>query len=224
MRRTRFARAVERAGRSTDRVSIGEALWFDLRSPETPDAESLFDTRIVAFDHAALLLGMTHLLGCAAIFLYNPAQGLLGLPFTSLLSIGLILALDLAAAIALRFRDRLHLKPQAIVRAMLVYIGATGLLWTLAAVGLTAGRVDAQAALPLLTIGAGITMASIVAVHSPPIALVNMAVAIVATLMLTEFRMISVGIAAIGVIMVAYSIANTRTVLAAGRRLSLIHI
>ncbi len=35
MRRTRFARAVEQAGTAPEKVSIAEALWFDLRRPES---------------------------------------------------------------------------------------------------------------------------------------------------------------------------------------------
>ena len=56
-------------------MSIREALWFDVRAPESSDEDSLADWRVAALEHAPLLLGITHLLiTVACVFLLDPAR------------------------------------------------------------------------------------------------------------------------------------------------------
>ena len=54
-----------------EKVSIAEALLFDLRRPESSDEASLSEWRIAIVTHVALLLGVTHVLitaACVAMF------------------------------------------------------------------------------------------------------------------------------------------------------------
>ncbi|HEU5481525.1 MAG TPA: hypothetical protein VFU80_00320, partial [Sphingomicrobium sp.] len=62
MSRTRFAKAVGQSVETSERASVRDSLWFDIEAAETPDDDSLSESRIDAFDHTALLLGATHLL------------------------------------------------------------------------------------------------------------------------------------------------------------------
>jgi diguanylate cyclase (GGDEF)-like protein len=69
-----------------------------------------------------------------------------------------------------------------------------------------------------LAMATGLFVRSIVAVSSPPLAIINAAVAIVATLLFSRNPATSFAIDALAVVMIAYSIANTRETLARGRR------
>ncbi|HET6941720.1 MAG TPA: hypothetical protein VFH89_06130, partial [Sphingomicrobium sp.] len=72
MRKARFARAVEKFGAETTKVSIREALWFGLRAPETSDEASLSDWRVTGLDLIPVLLGVTHaLITGAFLFLFQ---------------------------------------------------------------------------------------------------------------------------------------------------------
>ena len=48
MRRSRFVNPVQ--PRENEKASIREALWFDLRSPETSDDATLSDWRVAGLD------------------------------------------------------------------------------------------------------------------------------------------------------------------------------
>ena len=62
MPRTRFAKAVSQSFETSERASVREALWFDIESADTPDDQSLSESRVDALDYTATLLGATHLL------------------------------------------------------------------------------------------------------------------------------------------------------------------
>ncbi len=138
MRRSRFARAVGTTGEARDRASVGEAMWFDIRSPDTSGDESLAAGRIAALDHCALLLGSTHALAWAASLLFH-SRGAADISLANpLLPLSALLVLDGVAALGLHLRDRLGFAPHHTVRALCVYlIGAAG-LWLL--MGLTMGQ------------------------------------------------------------------------------------
>jgi hypothetical protein len=105
MRRARFARAVEKAAAPPERASVNEALWFDVKSPDSTDEDSLLSWRIVSMDQSALLLAFTHLIAGGAFLWIHSTGGssqlvLIGVPLV------LVLLLDIAAALTLHFRDR----------------------------------------------------------------------------------------------------------------------
>src|SRR6478609_5946034 len=130
MRRARFARAVEKTAESTERVSIREALWFGLRTPETSDEASLADWRVAGLDQVALLLGVTHLLitgTCAALF---DTRGT-GMSWDNpLIPAFLVIGCDAVAATILFKRRRLNLPSHTIIRGLCLYLAVVGMLWT----------------------------------------------------------------------------------------------
>ena len=66
MRRARFARAVEKVGTAPERASVGEALWFDVRSSDSAGDDSLLASRVSGLDHTAIVLAATHQSGLAS--------------------------------------------------------------------------------------------------------------------------------------------------------------
>src|SRR5688500_16450755 len=131
MRRTRFAGAVEITGEARERVSIGEALRFDVRAPDTPDEHSLLALRVAALDHSALMLGITHLIAAVAMLALHPDRVLAGSFANPVIPMSLLLALDVAAMGGLHLRDRLNLAPHTIIRGLAAYLTVAGTLWIL---------------------------------------------------------------------------------------------
>ncbi len=218
MRRTRFAGAVETAGDTRARASVREALWFDILSPDTPDDHSLSATRVGPMEHSPLMLGMTHLIAALALTALQPAQSLALSLTNAVIPLALLLALDLAAILGLRWRDRLGLDSWSVIRGLATYIAVAGTLWILVGLAMIPQAQTGHAALPILIIGGGISMAAMVSVNSPPVAVANALVTTAGAFLLTGSPLIGVGTALMSLIVVAYSVAGARTVLAAGRR------
>ncbi len=218
MRRTRFAGAVEVAGEARARASVNEALWFDILSPEALDDHSLSAWRVAPLDHSALMLGVTHLLAAITLLVLHPEQS----PALSLdnpiIPMSLLLALDLVAIAALYLRDRFEFEPHTVIRALAAYLAAAGGLWILVGLGIISQSHIGHPAVPVLVMGGGITMAAMVAVNSPPLALVNLIVTTVGAVILTGSALAGTGTALLGSIILAYSVAGARTVIAAGRK------
>src|SRR5437764_1250836 len=101
MRRSRFAQAIESSSRTGERASIGEALWVDVRLPDSSDEESLAMWRVAGFDHAPLLLGATHVLILVASLAFHLRTALDPSVANPVVWIGLILMLDVAAGIVI---------------------------------------------------------------------------------------------------------------------------
>ena len=216
MRRTRFAGAVEITGEV--RASVGEALWFDILSPDAPDDDSLSAWRVAPLDHSALMLGVTHLIAAAALLALHPVQSL-ALSFTNpVVPMSLLLAIDLVAIVGLRWRNRLGLAPHTVVRALAAYLAAAGTLWILFGSAVTSQAQVGPAPLTILLMGAGITMAAMVAVNSPSLAIINAIVTIVGAILITGSSLVAAGTALLSLIIIAYSVAGAQTVIAAGRK------
>src|SRR3989337_1203844 len=173
MRRTRFAGAVETPGEAKSRASIREALWFDILAPDTPDEHSLSAIRVASLDYSALMLGITHLIAAIALLALHPERALAASFSNPLLPLTLLLGLDLVAIVGLHWRDRFNLAPHTVIRALAAYLAAVGSLWILIGLAITAQAHVGHAAFPILLIGGGITMAAMVAVNSPSLALAN---------------------------------------------------
>ena len=99
MRRALRKDAIVLGGESAVRASVSEALFFDLRSAETPDDESLASQRVAAFDHAALLMAATHLICGVASFALNDEAVALVSVSGALIFLGLAIGLDCVAAV-----------------------------------------------------------------------------------------------------------------------------
>jgi hypothetical protein len=111
MARARFAKAVGQSLETPQRASVREALWFDIEAAETPDDESLSESRVATFDHTALLLGATHLLiGVTCLVCYPQLMFVKSLS-NPLIPLALILAVDSVAAAGLQGMHKLELAP-----------------------------------------------------------------------------------------------------------------
>ena len=218
MRRTRFAGAVDIAGELRPRASVRAALWFDILTPDAPDDDSLSAWRVAPLDHSALMLGVTHLLAAITLFALHPDQSPLFSFTNPIIPMALLLVLDLVAIAGLYWRDRLGLAPHTVVRGLAGYLAAVGALWIMVGLAVTSQSHVGHAAVPVLVMGGGITMAAMVAVNSPPLALANLLVTTIGAFLLTGSALVGVGTALLSLIIVAYSVAGARTVIAAGRK------
>ena len=217
MRRTRFARAVEQAGATPERVSIAEALWFDLRRPESSDEASLSEWRIAIVSHVALLLGVTHvLIAGAALSMF--VSGGSGLSDNPLIPASLVIALDAVAAWALMMRKRMNLHAHTVVRSLSVYLALVGVLWAWFGQAIAYDTFTTPLAVAPVAMAAGIAMGAIASVQSPPLIITNMVISVLATLVLGGGPLIPIGIFVLSLALVAYSIAGTRSFIAAGRK------
>jgi diguanylate cyclase (GGDEF)-like protein len=215
--RTRFAKAFSPSLETSERASIREALWFDIESPETADDRSLSESRVASLDYTAILLGATHLMLGITCFLRHPDLLSVSLVSNPIIPLVLILLLDGLAALGLQWRDRLDWTPHFVTRALCVYLAAMGVLWAL--FGLSS-IVNVAAPDPVVGIAicAGIAMSAQVAISSPPLAVVNAFMATGASAFFSPSPLVPIGVAMLSFFLVAYSIAATRTNIAAGRR------
>jgi len=215
--RTRFAKAVSPSLGAAERASVREALWFDIEAAETPDDQSLSESRVASLDYTAILLAATHVLLGVTCFLRHP--DLVGAPILSnpVIPLALILVLDGLAALGLQLRDRLNRTPHFVSRALCIYLAGVAILWTL--FGLSS-IVNVEATDPVVGIAicAGIAMAAQVAISSPPLAVVNAFVATAASSFFSPSPLVPIGVAILTFFLVAYSVAAARTNIAAGRR------
>ena len=215
--RARFAKAVGQSEGGHDRASVREALWFDIEVAETSDTETLLESRVAGFDHSAWLLGATHLLVGLACLLTYPELALLGSLSNPTIPLTLILLLDCMAAFGLDRRDQLELAPHTVARAMCIYLALVGVLWTLFGLSMIINVVDYG---PIISVSicAGIAMAAVVAISSPPLAVVNAFVATGAASFFSVTPIVPVGVACLSFLLIAYSVAGARGRIAAERR------
>ncbi len=218
MPRARFARAASHIHDSLEPASVREAWWFDIKGGETPGEESLAEGRLCSFDHAALLLGATHLLLGATCLLRHPNVIAIASPSNPLIPFVLLLVLDVLAAIALSLRHRFELSSRTVARAMMVYIGGIGLLWTLFGSTMLANVAPGPHPVLATSLCAGIAIAAIVAINSPPLSVVNAFVATGTAALLAPLAIVPAGVATFSLMLLAYSIAGSRTAIAAARR------
>src|SRR5918993_1529039 len=218
MRRTRFAGAVENPGEAKSRASVREALWFDILAPDTPDEHSLSAIRVAALDYSALMLGATHLIAFIAAFALHPDRALAASFANPLAPLGALLGLDLVAIATLHWRDRLNLAPHTVIRGLAAYLAAAGSLWILVGLLMAHQSHVGHDGLPMLLIGGGVAMAAMVAINSPSLAVANSLVTTAGAFILNPSPLVGGGVALLSLIIVAYSIAGARTIIAAGRK------
>ena len=218
MRKARFARAVETASNQQERVSIQEALWFGLRTPETTDEASLADWRVASLDHMAILLAVTHALitGTFAVLFKTGGSGFsLDNP---LFPAFLVIGCDVAAAVALRIRKRFNLASHTVTRGLCGYLAAVGLLWTWFGITVADDTFLLPIAAAPIAMCAGIAMGAIVSIQSPPLIITNMVTSTIAAVMLSESGLIPLAVVSLSLALIGYSIAGSQGFIRAGRR------
>ena len=216
MRKSRFVKPAHSP--EAEKASVREALWFDLRAAETSDDASLLDWRVATLDHFALLLGVTHLLIIGTCMLFWSSQSVEGWYDEPLLPGALVIILDAIAATALLMRHKFDLPSHAIVRGLCFYLVVVGGLWTW--FGHTVA--DDSFAIPMqaapIAMSAGIAVGAIVSINSPPLALTNTIVSAFAAIMLASSPLVAIGVEILSAILIAYSIAGSRSFIAVGRK------
>jgi diguanylate cyclase (GGDEF)-like protein len=217
MRRSRFAKPDE-AVEMRDSASIADACWFDVSRPETSDEDSLSEWRVTGLQHAPLLLGATHLLITATLFVLASNQQYCFCDDNPLIPSLLVIVLDAVAAGLLLTRKKFNFRPHTVVRCLAVYLALAGALWTW--FGWTVA--DDQFVTPLnaapIAMAAGIAMGTIVSMDSPPLALVNIIVSVAAAVVLAGSPLIPGGVGILSLALLAYSVASARSFITAGRK------
>jgi diguanylate cyclase (GGDEF)-like protein len=216
MRLSRFAAKVSQPD-TRERLGFAEALYFDVRQPENEDEAAIAEQRVAALHHVPLLLGAAHLLGALAV-LFHVAGNVAALS-TPLIVTPLLVALacDAAAYVLLRLHHQVALASNTLTLAICAFVGVTGAMWSLfghAAADLPG--MSGNALLPLL-IGTGVTAGAVVSIESPPLAVVCALVATAGAALFGNDPTLVVGIAALTLVLVAYSVATARTMIAALR-------
>jgi len=217
MSRTRFAKAVGQSFETSERASVRAALWFDIQAAETSDDDSLAESRLVTIGHTAILLGISHLLLGTTCILRHSEIATVGSFSNPLIPLILILVLDTIAALGLAWRRELELAPHTVSRAMCVYLGSVGILWTVFGLAVIMNLPD-HGQVVSVAIGAGLAMSAVVSISSPPMAVVNAFVCTGAIAFFTTLPIVPIGVAILCFLLIAYSVAGARTVIAAGRR------
>ena len=201
-----------------DRVSIWDALWFDVRSPDRMEDEPVAEWRVTNYDHAPALLCATHVLLLAAYFGLHPKPFPTGLGFSSLIPAAAVILLDGLALLGLALRSRTEVAPHTVIRLLCVYIGASGLLWIAFSALVVVPASGAQIGLSIGFVGVSLAAAAVVSINSPPVSVVNSAVAAVWACLFASSLVASSRIAGLAVLLVVYSIVGARTAIATERK------
>ncbi|GAA4715103.1 EAL domain-containing protein [Sphingomonas lutea] len=217
MRRSRFAKASQ-PEQGQDRASISEALWFDVASLSSTEEQSVSAWRVATLEHAALLLGATHLLVAGTCFLLMPQIAFAASLASPAVPAVLVLLLDVGAAVALKYRDRFKLPPHTIVRALCAYLAAVGLMWTLFGAAIASQDRHATDHAMVAVMVAGLAMAAIASISCPPMAMVTAAVCIVASLLFGGSPVMLICITVLSLLALAYSVSCAQSIIAAGRK------
>ena len=216
MRRSRVeVGSSERAVRT--RPSVREAMLFDIRSPETDDDFVVLSKRVSMFTYAPWLLAATHLIIGALLVLRGLDNASWGAFLLALFPLGLALTVDIVAAGILFYRRRLGISPQAVGRLMLLYIGGTGILWMLFGAAAWGGSSLVDSSFLPLALGAGLAVKAMVCLGSPPLTIINGLMAAIGTVVFARDLLIGNAIPLIAVLVISYSIAISREMLASSR-------
>jgi len=218
MRRSRFVRAIEQGRPDSSRPSISEVLLFDVRSHESSDEDSLAGWRIAGIEHAPYLLGATHLLVALVCLIFHPGESLAVSMANPMLPLGAILLLDVIAALVMQRRWRLKMAPHALMRIFFGYMAVAGILWVSFGLALLGQSHAGHEYVAPLMLGAGVTVTAVVAVRSPALAVGGVLLVLAGATILGMPYDVTKAIVVVCLLMVGYSVADARTIIAAGRR------
>ncbi len=217
MRRTMFGKSPELERLAPPRASIRDALLFDVRDQEASADLTLAERRVDSWTFAPWLLLAGHLVAGATLLIqdWQPVpRGVFASPYVPLAG---SVAVDIVAGLVLLAWRRMQMLPHTIGRLMCAYLALTGAFWTISSVA-ARGLEPRDTSSIALAMAIGFFVRSIVAVAAPPLAIVNAFVAIAAASAFPARTPVIFAVDALAVVLVAYSIANTRETLARGRR------
>jgi diguanylate cyclase (GGDEF)-like protein len=216
MRRARFA--VADGETIHDRASVRDALTFDLWSPETPEGEILAGQRVAQLHHVPVLLGASHFL-CLGAFLWVCRASLDTV--AARFALGCLagaLACDGLSFLLLKFRDRFDLRPRTVTAGLCATVAISTFLWIFGGHAISWLPEMSDSLLLSLFIGAGITTTAVIAIASPPLAIACGLVGTIGASLFSLEPSLGGWIGALTLMIVAYSTANARTMIAEASR------
>ncbi|MFN2473163.1 MAG: putative bifunctional diguanylate cyclase/phosphodiesterase [Sphingomicrobium sp.] len=217
MRKARFASAVE-SGEAGGRATVVEALSFDISPAESSQDATLADQRVSQLHHVPLLLFAMHLTCGLALFVYSLMSRDSAMAREVAGPLGLTVALDGAGAAVIRFRERLGLLPHNVTRLICAYVVLVSALWAMFSHSASASPAMELSGLSPLLVGAAVTITAIVAIESPPITILCGLVGTLSAFIASERETLVLGIAALSLMVITYSVAGARTMIAGARR------
>jgi diguanylate cyclase (GGDEF)-like protein len=217
MRRTLFGKSPDLERLAPPRASIRDALLFDISDHEASADLTLAERRVDSWKFAPWLLLAGHIIIAASLLVQDRPPAAQGNLVPGLLPLAAALSTDLVAGLVLILWRRLQMAPHTVGRVMCGYVAGTGALWALSSMAFGSLRL-ADAGFVALAMATGFFVRSIFAVASPPLAIINAAVAFTSTLLVSNTSEMTFAVEVLALVMVAYSVANTRESLARGRR------
>ena len=214
MRRTLFGKPPQVELNAPARALAREALSFDVRDHTGSVDQALAERRIASWTFAPWLMLSAHIVLLISSLLQALPPVSFGMKAAPL---ALALVLDGVAGGVMLLWRRLQMAPHTVARLMCFYVATTGLLWTTGSVS-TGTLYANDASLITLTMAAGFFVRSIVAVPSPPLAVINALVAIATTALYSTNLPVTFAIDAMAFLLVGYSVLSTQKTLYAGRR------
>jgi diguanylate cyclase (GGDEF)-like protein len=217
MRRTLFGKSPALELAVPARVSAREVLLFDVRDHDSSADLNLAERRVGGWFFAPWLLFAGHLIVASALLFQSVASANVG-PIASVFT-PLILSLvsDAAAGAVMLAWRRLQLAPHMVSRLMCGYIALTGVLWMAASIATRSLHLP-DPGFVVAAMVTGFFLRSIASIASPPLAIINAAIAIVATALFPSDPLVMLVVDSLALAMVAYSIAVTQKTVAGGRR------
>ncbi|MFL6758627.1 putative bifunctional diguanylate cyclase/phosphodiesterase [Sphingomonas sp.] len=214
MRRTLFRKSDEI--HPPARSSVQEVLLFDVRDHSDSADQTLAERRLGAWIFAPWLLLAGHVAVILSVFFDGTPhvtwKAFVGacLPFAGSVT------LDAVAGVILLYWRKLQMSPHTVVRLMCGYLAATGMLWAIASAG--AGSFSlAGASFVTVAMASGFFLRSVIAVPSPPLAVVNALVAFVSTILFSRNLEVTFAIDVLALLMVVYSVLITQKTMFGGR-------
>ncbi len=215
MRRTQFSGAEKDKPAKSGRMPIRDLIMFDLKRAYEPDDLALAEKRVAIFNHAPLLLAAGHFIWGVSLLAQCVCANFLSEMLVPVLLLLLVMAVD--GALGLLIRIRANLQPHIVTRAICGFLAASGGLWLLfvnvahASQGMPNDQVTNQA------IGVGLIVTAMVAMQSPVASITNALVAVGSAALLVRDPTLTGSLVAMALAVVAYSLANTRTMIASAR-------
>ena len=214
MRRNLFRKTVE--VHPPARASVQDVMFFDVRDHSESADLTLAERRLTAWVFAPWLLMTGHIAVMLSLLVDQASH--FSWKFTAGVMLPLVasIAIDGAAGLIAIYWRKLGMSPHTVVRIMCGYLAGTGFLWAIGSAA--AGSAElASASFVTVAMASGFFLRSIVSVPSPPLAVVNALVAVVATALFSSNGEVSFAIDVLALLMVVYSILITQKTLFAGR-------
>ena len=214
MRRNLFRKTVE--VHPPARASVQDVMFFDVRDHSESADLTLAERRLTAWVFAPWLLMTGHIAVMLSLLVDQASH--FSWKFTAgvMLPLAASIAIDGAAGLIAIYWRKLRMTPHNVVRVMCGYLAGTGILWAIGSAAAGSAQL-ASASFVTVAMASGFFLRSIVSVPSPPLAVVNALVAVVATALFSSNGEVSFAIDVLAVLMVVYSILITQKTLFAGR-------